>query len=158
MPSGHDPLTSFLSPVKIADEKHEPIDDEILKQGFNITMPDRRQTFTQEGTTVPIDMAKHPAAYSRLLELAGNELKHPAWNLGLKDLLNSIVSGDHPLSAVYNLKTDGPEGGKEVMIRDLISQYRDLAKKQVLEEFPEIQQEVADKADAKRALKFGAVQ
>jgi hypothetical protein len=157
IPSGHDPITNFISPVKIADEKHEPIDDEILKQGFNITMPERHQTFTQEGTSVPIDMAKYPKAYSRLLQLSGNELKHPAWNEGLKDLLNSIVSGTHPLSAVYNLKTDGPEGGKEVMIRDLMSQYRDLAKKQVLEEFPEIQQEVADKADAKRALKFGAM-
>lgn len=157
VPSGHDPITNFISPVKISDEKHEPIDDEILKQGFNITMPDRHQTFAQEGTSVPIDMSKYPKAYSRLLQLAGNELKHPAWNMGLKDLLNAVVSGDHPLSAVYNLKTDGPEGGKEVMIRDLISQYRDMAKKQVLEEFPAIQQEVADKADAKRELKFGAM-
>lgn len=158
VPSGHDPITNFISPVKIADEKHEPIDDEILKQGFNITMPDRQQTFKNGSTSVPIDMAKHPEAYSRLLELSGNELKHPAWNMGLKDLLNSIVSGTHPLSGVYNLKSDGPEGGKEVMIRDLISQYRDMAKKQVLDEFPEIQQEVGDKAEAKRALKFGAVQ
>lgn len=155
IPSGHDPITNFISPVKIADEKHEPIDDEILRQGFNITMPDRQQTFKSGNTSVPIDMSQHPAAYSRLLELSGNELKHPAWDMGLKDLLNGIVSGTHPLSAVYNLKSDGPEGGKEVMIRDLIAQYRDLAKKQVLDEFPAIQQEVDNKADAKRALKLG---
>lgn len=44
------------------------------------------------------------------------------------------------------------------MIRDLISQYRDMAKKQVLDEYPEIAQEVGDKTDAKRALKLGALQ
>jgi len=158
VPSGHDPVTNFLSPVKISDEKHEPIDDEILKQGMNITMPDRQQTFKNGNTSVPIDMAKYPQAYSRLLELSGHELQHPAWNMGLKDLLNSVVSGTHPLSGVYNLKSDGPEGGKEVMIRDLISQYRDLAKKQLLDEYPAIAQEVGDKADAKRALKLGGLQ
>lgn len=158
VPSGHDPVTNFISPVKMADEKREPIDDEILKQGFNLTMPDRMQTFKSGNTSVPIDMSQHPQAYSRLLELSGHELKDPAWNMGLKDLLNSIVSGDHPLSTVYSLKSDGPEGGKEVMIRDLISKYRDMAKKQVLDEYPEIAQEVGDKADAKRALKLGVMQ
>lgn len=158
IPSGHDPITNFLSPVKMADVKHEPIDDEILKQGFNITMPDRKQTFKGEnGDSVPIDMSKYPKAYSRLLQLAGHEIQHPAWNMGLKDLLNGIVSGTHPLSTIYDLKSDGPEGGKEVMIRDLISQYRDLAKKQVLEEYPAIQQEVQEKSEAKQALKLGGV-
>lgn len=155
IPSGHDPITNLISPVKMADEKHEPIDDEILKQGFNITMPERMQTFADGKTHVPVDMSKYPAAYSRLLELSGNELKHPAWNMGLKDLLNAVVSGNHALSSIYRLKSDGPEGGKEVMIRDLISQYRDLAKRQVLDEYPAIAQEVADKADNKRALKLG---
>lgn len=157
VPSGHDPITNFMSPVKMADVKHEPIDDEILKQGMNITMPDRTQTFGTRGDSIPIDMSKYPAAYSRLLQLSGHELQHPAWGMGLKDLLNGIVSGTHPLSAVYNMKSDGPEGGKEVMIRDLISQYRDLAKKQVLEEYPAIAQEVQEKSDAKQALKLGAM-
>ena len=158
VPSGHDPITNFISPVKMADVKHEPIDDEILKQGMNITMPDRMQTFGTRDNSIPVDMSKYPAAYSRLLQLAGNELQHPAWNMGLKDLLNGIVSGTHPMSAIYNLKSDGPEGGKEVMIRDLISQYRDLAKKQVLQEYPAIAQEVQDRSDAKQALKLGALQ
>lgn len=158
IPSGHDPITNFISPVKMADVKHEPIDDEILKQGMNITMPDRMQTFGTRGNSIPVDMSKYPAAYSRLLQLAGNELQHPAWNMGLKDLLNGIVSGNHPLSAIYNLKSDGPEGGKEVMVRDLISQYRDLAKKQILQEYPAIAQEVQDKADTRQALKLGALQ
>jgi hypothetical protein len=158
IPSGHDPITNFISPVKMADVKHTPIDDEILKQGMNITMPDRMQTFGNGSNSVPVDMSKYPAAYSRLLQLAGHELQHPAWNMGLKDLLNGIVSGNHPLSAIYNLKSDGPEGGKEVMVRDLISQYRDLAKKQLLQEYPAIAQEVQDKSDAKQALKLGGLQ
>jgi hypothetical protein len=75
-------------------------------------MPDRHQTFGTRGNSVSIDMSKYPAAYSRLLELSGHELQHPTWGMELKDLLNSIVSGEHPLSAIYNLKSDGPEGAR----------------------------------------------
>jgi hypothetical protein len=75
----------------------------------------------------------------------------------LKDLLNAIVDGKHPLSGVYNLRSDGPEGGKEAMIHDLMAQYRDGAKKQLLQEYPDLAQEVTDKQGAKRALKLGGV-
>lgn len=157
VPSGHDPITNLLSPVQVSNVKRDPIDDEIVRQGFNIEMPNRQQTFGMPGSTVAIDMSKYPQAYSRLLELSGHELKSPAWGVGLHDLLNSVVSGTHPLSAVYRLKSDGPDGGKEVMIRDLIAQYRDMAKRQVLKEFPALQSEVQQKQEAQRALKLGAM-
>lgn len=158
VPSGHDPITSLISPVKIADAKHEPIDDEILKQGMNITMPDRNVTFNGSmGGNASVDMSKYPAAFSRYLELSGNALKHPGWGMGAKDLLNAVVTGNHPLSAVYRLKSDGPEGGKEVMVRDIISQYRDLAKRQLLQEYSDLRADVDEKAAAQRALKLGAM-
>lgn len=157
IPSGHGPVTNLISPLQMADAHHEPIDDEILKQGFNLQMPDRRETFGGPGNSVAIDMSRYPAAYSRLVQLSGNELKDPAWGLGLKDLLNQIVTGKHALSAVYNLKSDGPDGGKEVMIRDLMSRYRDQAKQQLLQEpeFSALAQEVNAKQRAQQALKLG---
>jgi hypothetical protein len=98
----------------------EPIDQEILKQGMHVTSPPAKTSIN--GALV--DLAKDPELYHRYSQLAGNELKDPAWGLGAKDLLNSIVSGNHPLSAIYNMKTDGPDGGKALMLRGLIEQFR----------------------------------
>ncbi len=98
----------------------EPIDKEILKQGMHISLPPQKTSIN--GATV--DLSQDPALYHRYVELAGNELKSPAWGVGAKDLLNQIVSGTHPLSTVYNMKSDGPDGGKALMLRGLIEQYR----------------------------------
>lgn len=150
-----------FSPVYTRPANRSPIDDEIVKQGFNLMSPGARQTFKlpyapKGDTGVSIDMSKYPRAYSDFIELAGHKLENPRYGgVGLKDLLNSIVTGDHPLSAVYAMGSDGPDGKKEVMLRDLVSQYRDLAKQEVLERYPALRAEVERKADAQRALKYG---
>ena len=58
--------------------------------------------------------------------------------IGAFDNLSAIVSGNHPLSQVYDLKSDGPDGGKADMIRDMVQQYRGFAREQLKEEFPGI--------------------
>ena len=148
--SGLGNVYDAFSPVYTKPGKQEPIDEEMLRQESNVTMPGKRTNF--DGVTV--DLGQHPDAYSRYVELAGNELKHPAWKMGSKDLLNAVVSGNHPLSAVYNLRSDGPDGGKDVFIRDTIRQYRELARKQILTEFPTIAAEVRDKKAKQRELKL----
>lgn len=140
----------FFSPVYTKPNSKEPIDLEILEQGFNLTMPPKRTSF--DGATV--DLGQHPKVYSRYVELAGNELKHPAWGLGAKDLLNEIVSGKHPLSQIYEIKSDGPEGGKDLFVRDMIRDYRERARAQLLEEFPEIRAQVDVKREQQRELKM----
>ena len=85
--SGHDALTRLASPVQFQDEKHSPIDDEILKQGMNITLPERNQSFGPPGQGVRIDMSKYPKEYSRLLQLAGHEYQDPAFGMGAKEAL-----------------------------------------------------------------------
>lgn len=148
---------NIFSPIPGREFKHSPIDDEIIKQGFNFTMPDRRQTFGNPGNSVAIDMAHYPKAYSRLLELSGHAYQDPAYGVGLKDLLDGIVSGSSPLSGVYNLKTDGPEGGKHAFLEGLMARYRDGAKRQLLSEpeFAALKQEVESKAATQQALKLG---
>jgi hypothetical protein len=133
----------IFSPIYSKKENPEPIDREIIDQGFSISKPGRNQVFTG------IDMGRHAHAYSRFLELSGNELKHPAWGLGAMDLMNQIVSGKHTLSQVYQIRSDGPDGGKEMFLKKLLSNYREIAKQQILEEFPELQREV-DLVEAKR--------
>lgn len=136
--SGLGSLYDAVSPIYSKREDYEPIDAEILRLESTALMPSKKMSF--DGITV--DMEQHPQAWSRFLELSGNELKHPAWRKGAMDLLNDIVSGKHPLSQVYELKTDGPDGGKAEYIREVIVDYRRMAKEQLLDEFPEINSEV----------------
>lgn len=157
IPSQNGALESLVSPAQTRNVKHSPIDDEILKQGFNIPTPTRGQSFGSS-PSARIDMSKYPEAYSRFLELAGHELKSPAWGVGAKELLNQVVSGTHPLSQVYQIKSDGPEGGKEVMVRDLLNQYREMAKRQLLEEYPKLKADVELKQDQQRQLKMPVLQ
>lgn len=139
-----------LSPVYSRGSKNEPIDQELLRLEANVTMPPRRTSF--KGAT--IDLSQYPKAYARYIQLAGNELKHPAWKLGAKDLLNKVVSDKHPLSAVYRLRTDGPDGGKDVFIRSTMNDYREMARAQLLKEFPDLAAEVKNKQEKQRALRM----
>jgi hypothetical protein len=146
---------SVLSPAQSRPVTHSPIDDEIQRQGWNITSPSPNLSF---GHGASVNMRNYPEAYSRFLELAGHEYKDPAWGLGAKDLLDKVVSGEHPLSAVYNLRSDGPEGGKEAFVRDLISRFRDGAKDQLLKEYPALAAEVEDRREKAQAIKMPVVQ
>lgn len=141
---GYDALSPFYS----SQENPEPIDTELERLGYFPASPSRKTTF--DGIT--IDLNKHPEAYSRYVELAGNGMKHPAWGLGAMDLLNAVVEKKHPLSEVYYSEpyTDGPDGGKANFIRKIIRDYRDMAKDQILKEFPEIAAEVSAKKAKQR--------
>lgn len=139
-----------LSPVQTSSAKPEPIDEELLRNEINLTPPGKRVSFN--GVTV--DLSQNPKAYERYVQLSGNEMKHPAWGLGAMDYLNAVVSGKHPMSTVYGLRSDGPDGGKEVFIRDAVRQYREMARRQLLEEFPELRQQVQTKQEKQRALKL----
>lgn len=133
-------------PFATRQSANEPIDKEILNQGMHFSLPAAKTSFNG----AMVDLSQNPQAYSRYVQLAGNEMKSPAWGLGAKDLLNAIVTGNHPLSAIYNMRSDGSDGGKYVMLRDLLEQYRKQAKSQVLDEFPDLKDKV-DAAHEKQA-------
>ena len=71
-------------------------------------------------------------------------------NKGAKDALNDIIAGKSPFSVIYNLRTDGPDGGKMVFIRHLVSEYREKAKDRLISEFPQINVEVRQKSAAQK--------
>lgn len=139
-----------LSPIFTQKPTPEPIDQELIRLNSNVQMPPTTTSF--DG--VSVNMKQFPKAYERYVELAGNELKHPAWGLGAKDLLNKIVSGEHPLSQVYQIKSDGPDGGKDIFIQGIINQYRESARRQVLQEFPDLSDQVAAKKAAAQQLRM----
>lgn len=139
-----------FSPVYSKKDNPEPIDAELVRLEAPITMPSKRTAFN--GVTVDLD--RYPGVYSRFLELAGNEVKDAAFGLGAKDLLNAIVTGKHPLAQVYNMRSDGPDGQKAEMIQDIVNRYREQARRQLLEEYPDLRDEVTERQEQQRQLKM----
>jgi len=128
----------MISPAYIKTKKPLPIDDELNRLEYFPDMPDRKVSFNDPYDSagrggVVLQLSGHQ--YSRWMELAGNELKHPATERGLRDFLNDVVTGkDEDYSESYKGFSDGPDGGKKLFISKWISKYRELAKRQLLEE------------------------
>lgn len=81
---------------------------------------------------VAVDFDENPPALDEYRRLAGNGWKHPAWGLGLKDFLDQVVTGQHPMSQIYKLYSGGDQGGKAAFIRKAIQEYRQGAARELL--------------------------
>lgn len=122
---------SAISPVQMSRIKDSPIDAEMARLDLNINRISKRTTF--DG--VSVNLRDYPEVYDAYVRLAGNDLKHPAWNLGAKDLLDRIVTGKHELSQAYELLQDTrkpEEGGKAQFIAKQIAEFRSLARDAIL--------------------------
>lgn len=132
----------FISPIHSRSGKDaQPIDLELQAIEHYVGMPGKTISF--EGESVPLK--NRPDVYSRYVELAGNELKLPVLSrekLGLMDALNALVTGKLPASRMYEKLTPGPDGDRGKMIDDVVSAYRDAARAQLLEEFPDLRARV----------------
>ncbi|MCU7895107.1 MAG: hypothetical protein KZQ62_09275 [Candidatus Thiodiazotropha sp. (ex Lucinoma aequizonata)] len=156
--SGLGEVYDFLSPVYSKQFDPEPIDLELKRLGYFPSGMPRKLNF--DGVTV--DMENYPHAWERLKVLAGNALTTNEFGVpvdlvtksGLKDTLNRVVRNKHPLHTLYPLMTDGPNGGKSLLIRKIINQFRDAAKQQIAKEFPEIDAEIKIRRLERRVYKF----
>jgi len=129
--SGLGGLYDFISPVYSSKYAPEPIDKEFDRLGYWPGRLPKKVSF--DGMVV--NMERYPEQRAALERLAGNELKLPQYgNKGAMDALNDIIGGKSPFSVIYRMKTDGPDGGKAAMLRKIVGQYRDAAKKKLLRE------------------------
>ncbi len=117
-----------LSPVQASKIKDSPIDKEM--QRLNVDF--RRIGKKADWDGVPVNFRDWPEVYDAYTKLAGNDLKHPAWSMGAKDFLDAVVSGKHPMSEAYRIQSDGEDGGKSVFIRKWLTQYRELARREII--------------------------
>jgi hypothetical protein len=125
--SGMGKFYDFLSPVRSKAEQPSPIDREIVRLGKGPERVPKQTAF--DG--VQANFRFYPKAYDDYTRLAGNDLKHPAWGMGAKDYLNSVVDGKHPLSAVYSMLSDQ---SRKDFISSTVGEYRRLAAQQVLQD------------------------
>lgn len=126
--SGYGAAYDALSPVAASRIKDSPIDAELERLRY---FPDRIKWKTSMNG-VPVNLKNFPEVYSEYQRLAGNAMKHPAWGLGAKDFLDQVVTGQHAMSPVYKIYSDGEEGGKAAFIRQTIQDYRKLATDKIL--------------------------
>lgn len=135
--SGIGTTYDFISPVRATGIKPEPVDAEIMRIGDGPQRVKKKTFF--DG--VQVNFKEYPKVYDEYVRLAGNDLKHPAWNMGAKDYLNAVISGDHPMSGVYQMRSDEL---KADFISDTVSQYRRLAAQAVMSDprFSDFQQYV----------------
>jgi hypothetical protein len=122
--SGFGTVYDALSPVAVKQAKESPVDSEAVRLNLDLQRIEKKASWGG----VPVNFRDHGEVYDAYVRLAGNELKHPVWGLGAKDFLDAVVSGKHELSSIYQMGSDGEDGGKAKFIRKTISEYRQLAR------------------------------
>jgi hypothetical protein len=60
----------------------------------------------------------------------------------MHDLMNMIVTANHPLYRKYAKKDDGPDGGKVDMLKSITRDYYEAAKDLTMKNYPELQIEI----------------
>ena len=123
--SGLGRVYDAVSPIASRPEKVNPIDREIVRLNKGPTKIAKKTVFGG----ARVSLKKFPAVYDEYVRLAGNELKHPGWGMGAKDFLNSVVSGKHALSSVYQIMSDEV---RRDFIEGVVSDYRGLAQQQIM--------------------------
>jgi hypothetical protein len=123
--SGLGVVYDAIAPIATKEEKVNPIDREMVRLNKGALRIGKRTTF--DG--VNISLKKWPDVYDEYVRLAGNELKHPAWGMGAKDYLNAVATGQHAMSAAYQILSDE---SRRDFISNVISDYRKLAQYQIM--------------------------
>lgn len=121
----------MISPFNVTKDTGSQVDHELVRLQGGVQRIGWKDSFAG----VQVNFHDYPQPLDRYRVLAGNALKLPQYgDLGCKDFLDAVVSGRSPLSEVYNLGSDGPNGGKLAMIKNWVSEYRQAAQLQVLDE------------------------
>lgn len=116
----------IMSPIYTSSDKKDKIADEIVRQKTDVRMPMR----SIRG--IELDAAQ----YDRYVTLySGKDNQYV--KMPLKDKLRETFN-----SSQYKNATDGADGLKSLMIKSVFAGYRDAAQRQMIEEFPQIMNDI----------------
>lgn len=113
----------MISPIFTSTRKYSPVDLEMIGNDVAVSMPQR--------SIKGVDLTAQE--YDRYVQLAGSELKSPGSGLGCKEALAAMIK-----TPEYQRQSEGPDGGRAYMIKQVIQTYRRAAEAQMFEEFPEL--------------------
>ena len=128
----------IMSPIYTSSNKHDPISDEIVAQGTLLRMPLKNISGVELSTEQYDDY---------ILFYSGKDNR--AMNfIPLKDRLDQEMH-----SNLYMGGSDGPEGLKSEVITRVFAAYRNSAKAEMLNKYPEIKNEI-DRLKIEKAMKL----
>ena len=117
----------IMSPVYTSTVKEDKVSEEIVRQQAPLSMPLR----------VINGIELNPEQYDKLILLTAGEGLRGAEGKNLKSAYKDLFAKDS-----YKRASDGPEGGKALLIRSVATAYKDAAKAQMLKEYPELASQV----------------
>jgi len=129
----------IISPFYSSTVKNDPVSEEIVRQSVSIGMPPDfiggfrppKGSLAKDRPIQGVRMTSQE--YDLFVRLAGNELK--IGGLGAKDRLERDIQ-----TFKYKTASPGPDGGKALIIRTIINQYREAAKLEVLRQNDELRE------------------
>lgn len=160
------PFVDAVNPFYVTKENYMPIDQEFELQGWAI--PPTIKNMTVDGAQISLRSkpkvrnfmltTERQTQPSQMGDVAGaQKLIKKYGDYSMVDLMNMIVTGNHPLYRRYMEKTDGPDGSKVDMLKTIKRDYYEAAKEAALAKFPELQLDIIN-AQAKKAEQARDVQ
>jgi len=158
MESGYGTAYDTLSPFYASPVNAEPIDTELIRQGFGAGSVQRAMRL--DG--VSVSLANRADIHNRYLELRGQykanqysgkdgkKLAEKYGNATMLEVLNGMVTGEHPLAVRYSQGSNGEGGTKHKMIQSVVRDYGRAAKAMIVSEFPEISDKVSVEKDKRK--------
>jgi len=132
----------IMSPIYASSDKKDPIADEIVAQQTLLRMPHRAINGVELDTK----------QYDRYIVLySGKDNRFS--DVPLKTKLSEMFRSDGYMNA-----TEGQEGGKSVFIRTVFEAYRESAKAQMMDEYPELKMSIMKLKTMKAQKLTGAIQ
>lgn len=147
-------LMSLFNPVYYSAAKDAPIDRWMLANGFEIDMPQKAQSF--DG--VRIDLRDYPKAYERLVILRGQDITLTKYaGQTMKQFFDDLANEEDPYGRHigFFMGIGNSFDDQQNFINQVVRDYNEAAKEQVLEEFPDLVDAIA--AERRKALSFEAV-
>ena len=127
----------IMSPIYTSDPGANPAAEELLRIGYDMPKPKR----VQQIAGVPVEL--DPFQYYRLMRLYGQETRIDG--LSFQETVTALADGTHPASGKYQGLSDGPDGGKVLMVQKVRQAFLGIARAELVKEFPELGRIVEEK-------------
>lgn len=127
----------IISPIYSSVVKDDPVARELVRHKIGLSLPQPvlagvppkgELRFAEERPTEGVRLT--PEQYDRLAVLTGQGIPG---EIPLREALGQEMQG-----TAYQEATDGPDGGKAVLIRGIVTAYKKLAVQQLREEYPDL--------------------
>lgn len=121
----------MLSPFMSQTHRPDAVDEELLRLQVPLGMPSRVWALPKVEGLPDAAQQLTPQQYDRFVVLSAGE--GGGGGPTLKDSLQQLMA-----SPAYDQLSDGPQGGKAHLIREMVNKYRTAAKAQLRAEDPEV--------------------